>query len=86
MNSVDTVSIKPKPMTSKQAVDLLNRLDDEGKQKLIECIIETSSEFYKRLRDLLLEVRNEKLLSYDCSWEDENTSLIIALDELIGDN
>ena len=86
MNSVDTVSIKPKAMSSKEAVDLLNRLDDEGKQKFIELIIGTSLDFYKRVRDLLLEVRNEKLLSYDCSLEDENTSLITALDALIGDN
>ena len=86
MNSVDTVSIKPKPMSSKEAVDLLNRLDDEGKQKFIELIFGTSLDFYKRVRDLLLEVRNQKLLFYDCSLEDENTSLIVALDALIGDN
>lgn len=86
MNSVDTVSIKPRTMSSKEAVDLLNSLDDEGKQKFVELIIGTNLEFYKRLRALLLEVRNEKLLSYDCSLEDENTSLIIALDALIGDN
>lgn len=86
MNSVDTVSIKPKPMSSKEAVDLLNRLDDEGKQKFIELIVGTSLDFYKRVRDLLLEVRNQKLLFYDCSLEDENTSLIVALDALIGDD
>lgn len=44
---------------------------------------QSNADFHKRLRDLLLEVRNQKLLSYDCAWEDENTSLIQALDELI---
>ena len=86
MHSIETVSIKPKPMTSQQAVDFLNKLDDTGKQAFLESIATADISLFKRLRKLLLEVRDEGLLSYDCSLEDENTSLIIALDEIIGDN